>query len=114
MAKLINISFIRLHTNPTGDMGSTGEARSILKENGVVATELGYVEGPSTLDLYSALSSWTWGRTNERRSVNQLPLLTWRECYDDGWDVDRIACGLDEMQNCDLWANKNLITQENE
>lgn len=113
MAKLINISFIRLYTNPTGDMGTTAVARNLLKENGVEAPELGFVEGPSTLDLYSALSSWSWGRTSERKIVNQLPLLVWRECYDDGWDVDRIACGLDEMQNCDLWANKILITQEN-
>lgn len=112
MANLSNISFIQLYTNPTGDMVSTAEARNILKEHGIKFEELSFVEGPYTLALFSALSSWCWGRSAEYIVVNQLPFVIWKEYYDDGMVVDRIALGLDQMRACDLLTNKSLITRE--
>jgi hypothetical protein len=103
MKQVIKIKDIHLYVGITANAAECYTVKKFLDETGVAYTLLQYIDDQHA-GVFSALSTWNWGRLEnpEQRQIADFPVVTWKEIHDDYEHAVYCATSLHELKNSRL------------
>lgn len=111
MANIVKINKVYLYMGFTAKATESYEAFKLLCDEKILFTQLTYNDPSQHDDIFKALKTWSFGSGDDQyqKDFKDFPILHWTEYYDNWEQVLHCAYGIEEIKNCTLIKNKNLI-----
>jgi hypothetical protein len=110
MAEIVKVKEVHLYVGLTANAQQCFLMKKYLEDNGLKYTLLSYNDESHHDAVFSAMSSWRFGRPEEsiQHTITDFPYVTWKEYYSDYEQAVRIAFSAFEINN-NLLPLKDLI-----
>ena len=111
MANVVKIKEVLLYVGYTANALQCFLMKKYLEDNNVNFVLMNYSDDSHHSDVFSAMSTWTYGRAEEAKQheIKDFPFVTWKEYYDDYEQSVQIAFSTLEIHD-KLLPKKDLIT----
>lgn len=106
---LTRIDTVYLYTSGTNSTSDEIATKKALDDADISYTELAYNDPVQIPDVLRALSTWYWGVSKAQRAFTRFPIVTWKEYYNDLYQMDFNSVGLSEFEDSSLLLNSELV-----